>query len=689
MSTSAPESAATASGGETGGGGPASAFRTDPATPVVVDVPIGRRVMVVSDLLLTATATASSTTVSTELARALEAWEGPGLLVIAGNLFDLSGTDTPMAEAERSMAAHPRLREAFRGFLNSPERRVIRQTGTHEPGYDTHQETVAAMAAMGVEQFPVVDLHLHTTTGMRRVRVEPGEHAYAAGRSVGSDLDPAADAKPGAVGSDRAGDRWRLLTEQSQEDAPWLEGLERLSDPSALSRFVTSRVLYRRFGRYAWWLLVPFAVAALLRVAVTPWVLAHLGNGLPARAIRNVHQADWTDQLQVASIVALVTLAVLILVLGLLSRRAWSILGGGSLETVQSEGMANDLARDAARLLVGEGYAGLITGATFHSELTNLGVGFYANIGATAEVVEEQRGRLGLPPVFVHRRRVSWIEVETGAELHVRLLLAQTDLRSPSLIERLVILRRSIHTLHPLVVASFPHGDSWPPAPDLRRAHRRTRRVRRLASVAILVAGILDVLDAITPPLRGRLHVLLEFFPLRATVAAGALVALAGLALIAIGRGILRGQHLAWQVAVVLLGGTLALHLIAGGDVEESILALAILILLVVNRREFTASADWPSLRSAVLALVLGAIAITAMATISIEVFAHVGMHRNHFAIPWPSAWWAGAERLVGIKTVALPPRLDRFLAPTLLVIGVAWWRGRSSSCHARWSTGA
>jgi lysylphosphatidylglycerol synthetase-like protein (DUF2156 family) len=638
---------------------------------VVVEVPIGRRVMVVSDLLLTATATATSTAVTTELARALDAWEGPGILIIAGNLFDLSGTDTPRAEAERSMAAHPRLREAFGRYLDSPGRRLIRQTGTHEPGYDTHQETVAAMAAMGVEQLPVVDLHLHTTTGMRRVRVEPGEHAYATGRSTTDDR-PAVDAGPGALGSDRAGERWRLLAEQSQEDAPWLEGLDRLSDPSALTRFVTSRVLYRRFGRYAWWLLVPFAVAGLLRVAVTPWVLDHLGNGLPARAIRHAHQADWGDQLLVASLVALLALAVLAVVLGLLSRRAWSILGGGSLETVQSEGTANDLARDAARLLVGDGYAGLITGATFHSELTHLGLGFYANIGATAEVVEEQRGRLGLPPVFVHRQRVSWIEVETGAELHVRLLLAQTDLPSPSLIERLVVLRRTVHTLHPTVVASYPHGDSWPPAPDIRQAHRRTRRVRRLAAVAILVAGFLDVLDAITPPLRARLHVLLEFFPLRATVAAGALVALAGLALIGIGRGILRGQHLAWQVAVVLLSGTLVLHLIAGGDIEESLLALAVLVLLVVNRREFTASADWPSLRSAVVALVLGALGITIMAAISIELFAHVGRHRTHFAIPWWTAWWAAAERLVGIKTVSLPPHLDRFLAPTLLVIGIA-----------------
>ena len=46
----------------------------------VVDVPLGRRVMVVSDLLLTPVATPSSTALTIELARALDAWEGPGIL---------------------------------------------------------------------------------------------------------------------------------------------------------------------------------------------------------------------------------------------------------------------------------------------------------------------------------------------------------------------------------------------------------------------------------------------------------------------------------------------------------------------------------------------------------------------------------------------------------------------------------
>jgi lysylphosphatidylglycerol synthetase-like protein (DUF2156 family) len=653
-------------------GGQAAPFSPEPGT-ASVDVPLGRRVMVVSDLLLTPEATPTTTAATAELARALDTWDGPGVLVIAGNLFDFTGCSSPLDEANRSMAAHPVLRDALGRFLAVDERRVIRQTGTHEPGYETDPEMIAAIAAKGVEQLGPVDLHLQTANGVRVVRVEPGEHAYAPGCSgPETEFDPAADAKPGAVGHAAAGRGWRSLAAQSTDDAPWLVGLNRLSDPSCLSRFVVSRTLYRRVGRHAWWLLVPFAVAALLRIAVTPWVLDHLGSGLPARALRHAHQADWVDQVLVAALAALVVLAVMAVVLGLLSRRMWSILGGGALDAVRSEAGANDAARDAGRRLLGRGYAGLITAATFQSELTNLGVGFYANVGATGEVVEERRARLGLPPVFLQKQWVSWVELETGAELHVRLLLASNEPHSPSPLERMVTRGRHAGSLHPSLVASYPIGASWPAAPDLSKAHRRTRRVRRWASAAILFAGFIDLLDAITPPLRGRLHTVLQFLPLRASVAAGALIAIAGLALIALGRGILRGQRRAWRVAVVLLSGTIVLHLVAGADIEESLFAFAVLVLLLVNRREFQASSDWSSLRSALIALGVGAVGIIVLTATSIELFTTIDRDHTHTHIPWWTALWAVSERLAGIRTIALPQRADRFLSPTLLVIGLS-----------------
>ncbi len=117
-----------------------------------IEVPLGRRVMVVSDLLLTPEATPSTLATTAELARALDTWDGPGILIIAGNLFDLSTTGSPLPECQRTMDAHPDLGRALTRFLTFDERRVIRQTGTHEPGYDTDPETIAAIAARGVEQ---------------------------------------------------------------------------------------------------------------------------------------------------------------------------------------------------------------------------------------------------------------------------------------------------------------------------------------------------------------------------------------------------------------------------------------------------------------------------------------------------------------------------------------------------------
>ena len=248
-----------------------------------IDVPLGRRVMVVSDLLLTPEATPSTRALTTELAQALDTWDGPGILIVAGNLFDLTGCDDPLGTAGRAIDAHPALARAFLHFLQVDDRRILRQRGTHEPeeivgGLRDHvdgaSDVVARLAEAGVEHLGAVDLHLQTGTGERVVRVEPGTHVYAAATDI---AEPTADTKPGIAPA--SGRHWHNLVDNSPEDAPWLDGVRQLSDPSALSRFVVSRTLYRRFGKYAWWLLVPFGVAVLIRVAVTPWLLATSGAG--------------------------------------------------------------------------------------------------------------------------------------------------------------------------------------------------------------------------------------------------------------------------------------------------------------------------------------------------------------------------------------------------------------------------
>jgi lysylphosphatidylglycerol synthetase-like protein (DUF2156 family) len=315
------------------------------------------------------------------------------------------------------------------------------------------------------------------------------------------------------------------------------------------------------------------------------------------------------------------------------------------------------------------GYAALVTGATLQAELTHLSPGVFACAGAAGDVVEEHPGRLGMPPVFLHCRQLSWVELETGADLHARLLLARSEIAPATLLERIAARHRRIQNPQPVVVASYPHGASWPPGPDLHVVRRRSRRVRRWASGAIAVAGAVDLLSAVTPPLRDRLHFVLQILPLGATQAAGALVALAGIGLLALARGVRRGQHQAWAISSVVLGLTLVLHLVRGGDVEESLLSAAVLCLLLVFRSEFRAASDRPSLRSAGIALVAGVIGITLITTVVVELTLRFDLDRPHLTF-----WQCGQaviERLVGIRSVVLPDRLDDFLAPSLLTVGI------------------
>ena len=503
-----------------------------------------------------------------------------------------------------------------------------------------------------------VDLDMATAAGSRLVRIDAGVP------TVGGTPRPAPDV---------AG----VLAATENSTTSWQEGIDRLADPASVHRFLTSRLLYRRFARFGWWLLVPFVVALVLSLPFVAEGLTHLFVSQPrtVRAISRARHASWGTRLLVATVVCVVEIVVMAGVLGWVARQAWRTLGGGRLDRLFEESWsgagatANDAGRDAGRVLGAQGYAALVTGATLQAELTHLTPGVFACAGAAGEVVEERAGRLGMLPVFLHCRQLSWVELETGAELHARLLLARSEVSPTTLLERLAARNRRVHDHHPVVVAAYPRGASWPPGPDLHAVRRRSRRVRRWASGAIAVAGVADLLSAVTPPLRSRLHLVLQILPLGATQAAGALVTLAGIGLLALARGVRRGQHQAWAISSVVLGLTLVLHLVRGGDVGESLLAAAVLSLLLVFRSEFRAASDRPSLRSAGIALAAGVVGITVITSVVVDLVLRFDLHR-----PRLSLWQCGEaviERLVGITSIALPDRLDDFLAPSLLTVGI------------------
>ena len=629
----------------------------DAADALVVPVDMGRRVLVVANLRL-AESTPASTWATTALARALETWDGPGLVVVAGNLFDFTAVDEPAAGAGRALAAHPRLTESLTAFAGKEGRTVICIPGNHDAALSEPAVRQVLEQRLGTQVAPAVELKLATAAGPRTVRVDS-----CAGATPQPGHNP-----PPAVAS---------LTPDAT--LPWQHGLDRLADPTGVQPFVTSRLLYRRFARLVWWLLIPFAVAVALRVPLSSNWLYHLvqAHPTPARALTRARTAGWGPRLAVAAMVCAAEILVLVGVLGLLSRKAWRTLGGDALPGIFSDSRdehgatVNDAGRDAGRALVDSGHAGVVTGATLQAELTDLRGAFFASAGAVGEVVEEHPGRMGLPPVFLEHRQVSWVELETGAELHARLLLARNDVKPSTFLERLAARYRRMHDAVPAVVAAHPLGPSWPPAPDLGARRRRSRRVRRWASFAIALAGFTDLLSALTPPLRARLHHVLQLLPLAATQAAGALVAIAGIGLLALARGVRRGQQRAWRIATVLLGITLVLHVVRGGDLEESLLSGVVLLLLMVFRTEFQAPADLPSTRSAIRTLVFGGVGVTVLATMAVELTLRIDRHPHHFIALW-RAGYAVVSRLVGVNNVALPDRLGDFLDPSLLAVGIA-----------------
>ncbi len=611
-----------------------------------VEVPVGGRVLVAADLLLTRATTPPLTAAHAQVAAAVRAATGPGVLVVAGGLLD-GGEDVTA-----TLASNAHLVDSVAAYAASPGRRVIVLPGGRDgclawsgPCRD------AVRAAMGAEVAHAVELSMSTGAGLRRVRVEPGSRLDALAR-VGEPCTPReaplarhlrCDVMPSVrhhrKGAGRAG-------------AGWLAGMEQLDDPAAFGRFITSRLAYRRLGRSAWLLLLPVVAVFALRI--------------PHR----LHSA-LSSRLVLALVLALVEL-VLVTALALAALRR--INGAISALTLDHSGRdPNDAARALGRHLVTSGLSGLVTGHTCRPELSLLGPGFYANAGCAAEVVTECPVRLpglGLPPVFLAFRQLSWVELEGGNDLHVRLFHARQELPGATLLERAVARRgRPPHgsrELSPAVVATFPQGQEWPRP---RTAPTRDRRIRRLSALVVLLAGFLSLVSALAEPLRDRLAFLDRLVPLAVPETAAALAALAGVGLVMLARGVRRGQRRAWAVCMALLATVAVLHLVKGVDVEETLVSVAAAAYLWLNRGSFSARTDVARLGKGIGMVAAGSAVTVVAGTLALELsswFASARHPATNVRIPWLLALQASLGRMVGLYGVVLPRRLDEFFSPAM-----------------------
>lgn len=632
--------------------------------------------MVVSDLQLTLHPSGGRTAAVSELAAAIEAASGPGVLIFAGNLFESLPSSATAREPSAILAAHGRLAEDVAAYAAGEGRQVIVLPGDRDIRLASNEAAGRAVRdALGAQIALAVDLHIDTGAGRRDVRVEPGyrfdhltayqdprnplESPYAA--HLRDDVLPsirrrtsAGDRpdRPPAVADGRGS--WRPWRRSRRDGAGWMAGVEQLDDIGALSRFIASRLVYRRLIHSGWLILVPIVAALVLR--------------LPATALNSARHGALGTRLGLFVLAAVIELVLLVLI-GILGIRVTTrALGAVALEDAGRE--SNDSARAAGRELVTAGYAGLITGHTCRPELTHLGRGFYANAGSGTDVVTEYPTRipgLGLPSVFLAHRMMSWVELEAGNDLHVRLLHARQDLPGAAIPERLLALRdvpSGSDDLRPAVVATFPQGEAWPrPLPS----ERRDRRIRRTAATLLVVVGFLSLVSAASDPINDRLDLLRRLFPLAVPQAAAAVTAFFGVTLIVLARGIRRGQRRAWVVCQFLLLAVAVLHLVKGFDVEETAVALAAAGGLWLFRSSFQARTDVIAIRRGVASVLTTAVLVVLAGTVGIKLSTVIDHARHHAAqVSWPHAFEATLGRMVGSTRVSLPPRINSFLAPTM-----------------------
>jgi lysylphosphatidylglycerol synthetase-like protein (DUF2156 family)/UDP-2,3-diacylglucosamine pyrophosphatase LpxH len=605
-----------------------------------IEVPAAGRVLVASDLHLLTRPTPASDWLTRELVAELEGWIGPGVVVLNGDVLELLAGDPP---ASQVLAAHSRLTAALRTFASLPGRSVLYLVGNHDSrlGWD---ETAARQVgkALGATLAFAAELSIETGEGTRRVRVEHGNAFDRANRLV----EPR-NPRETPLGHHVVQE---LLPAMRQADQPWLAGVDQLANPSDFPGFVASRLVYRRLARHLGWLALPFLLALVARAPLVALLLRGRAGA-----------AAW-PRIATAVGFALVVDAILVITaLALAARRAWA--GVRALGITARRGRAqNDTARAEGRRLVGEGWAGLITGHTHQAELTSLGGGFYANTGCSTEIVTGQPARLGLPDAYLSERQLNWVILEGGARLRARLVHARVDGPTGTLLERIAVRPSRDGGPEPVVVATAPEGEPWPVEHDPVLA---ARRARRLAAAGLAAVGLLDLLSALTPPVRDRLRGLVEVLPLEIPQAAAVAAALSGIALLFLAGGVRRGQRRAWTIACAVLGASMVAHLAKGADVEEALVSALALAFLLRSGSAFRAATHPSSSWRGLAAVVGGFVATIVLGVVAVEATAR----------PRPSlvlAARAVVERTVGLSSVALPHRVDRFLVPVLPAVTVA-----------------
>jgi lysylphosphatidylglycerol synthetase-like protein (DUF2156 family)/UDP-2,3-diacylglucosamine pyrophosphatase LpxH len=538
--------------------------------PDLIKLEVGRgdRVVVVSDLHLAPVASEVSTQAADELSELLNGFHEPGMLVIAGDGFEMLAAAPDVAAI---LDSHPQFTEAVRRFAERHDHRVVLTPGNHDGQLAWDSASVAVLRdRLGLTDVALAcDLEVMTGNGSQLIRVMHGHQfdQYNAFDDPRSPVDTplghhvVRQVLPKLASRDRPG---ALL-----EGVRWCNG-----DPSS---FLGSRLLYRMVAGWLWWLAVPFAAALVLRfMSFAPGV----------KPLLNHHAERWLVWFGIL----VVAFAVIVAVTGIATMlRVNRALADASVSDRGVAAAHNATVRAEAARLISAGHAGLITGHTHEPELSCVGEGFYANTGCATEVVRARKARFGLPTPFLGVRRLSMVELTAGPVLSVSLSLAERSVGQPSLLERLVIAPERARPQTLEVVGQLPTGATWPISERALMPWVRRRRVRRVAAFTLLIAGLLNVIFAFLWPIHWTRPVD-HWLPFGIHPVSGVTAVIGGLALAGVARGVRLGYRRAWVSALVLLLASTIYRLVQDVGVPGSIIACLFGLWLLLEHRHFRVS---------------------------------------------------------------------------------------------------
>jgi phosphatidylglycerol lysyltransferase len=147
---------------------------------------------------------------------------------------------------------------------------------------------------------------------------------------------------------------------------------------------------------------------------------------------------------------------------------------------------------------------------------------------------------------------------------------------------------------------SAPHS----PATELLLSGRQdARSIRRFFAGFLVMIGVFDVVETllVRHPLSDRL--VESVVPTGVVLTGKTATVVAGLALILLARGILRGKRVAWLITCLVLAASLVIHLLKGLDLEAAVLSLWVLVGLWWMRRFFRSESDPVGIRRGLLTI--------------------------------------------------------------------------------------